>query len=150
MVQPLKNAVVGLMAFAAGCDFVEPSAQSNQLENAAIPRIAAWSSSGEATLNLSRVSDLGAYEEICLVPEYHCLDDVQSGDIEVGIRGFHSSFGKCVPENRVAFMVVSNHEAHAALLDRRGAFSNISAFGKCVQAPKAILRRTSDPLAAQN
>jgi len=28
MVQPLKNAVVGLVAFAAGCDFVEPSAPS--------------------------------------------------------------------------------------------------------------------------
>ena len=150
MVQPWKIAVVGLVAFAAGCGFVEPSAQSNQLENAAIPRIVAWSSSGEATLNLSRVSNLGTYEAICLVPEYHCLDDVQSGEIEGGITGFHSSFDKCVPENSIALMIVSNHQAHAALLDRRGAFSNMSAFGKCVQAPEAMLRRTSVPLTAQN
>lgn len=139
--------VLGLAALIAACELAEPSERSNQLERVIVPTIVAWSNDGEAVLRLSDLGDFHASELVCLVTEYRNLNDIESSDLVGEMRGYHSSFGNHVPENRVALVVVSGQRAHAAVLPRRGVFRSILDRTKCVQAPKAVLRRTIDPLA---
>lgn len=142
-----RLAVISLMGFAVACDLAEPSAQSKQLERVVIPRIADWSHGDDEVLRIASLSDFRAGDAVCLVNEYNPLNDIERTDVVGEVTRYHSSFGDHVPENQVALIVVLGQGAHAAVLPRKGAFTNIRWRTKCVNARKAILRRNIDPLA---
>ncbi len=141
-----RLAVVTSITFASACDLAEPSIRSNQLERALIPIIAEWAMRGDTDLKVSALGSFREGEVICLVTEYANLSGSETTDVVGKITSYHSSFGNHVPENRVAVVVVSNDRAHAGLLPNKGAFHDILAQPKCVEATRAVLRRGSDPL----
>ena len=137
--------LVVLFAITAACDSTGPSSQSTKLEQDIVPKLTAWSEGNEQTLELHALSNLGMFESICLVPEYTCLNGPRNNSVTTSITEFHTSFGKCVPENKVAVMVVQNDVGHAALVDRSGAFRNTISYATCDKSSRAVLRRGGAP-----
>jgi hypothetical protein len=124
-----------------------PSAQSVGIETQLIPRIEAWSKSGPPIFNLAAGLPAGEYETVCILPDYHCLDD-QKG---IGrIDEYHSAFGMCIPEGSHALMLIGEGKMHAALLEKATLDFDVPASGKCVPSKLAILRtarNTQAPIA---
>jgi hypothetical protein len=119
-----------------------PSAQSVELETKLIPKIQAWSISGPPIFDLAAALRARKYEAVCVIPDYHCLDD-QKG---IGrIDEYHSSFGMCIPEGSHALMLIGENKAHAALIKRTTLDFDIPGpGGKCVPSAKATLRTARD------
>jgi len=108
-----------------------------EIEAKLIPKIVAWSKSGEPVLNLAGFFPAGEYETVCIIPDYRCLHDQE----DLGrIDEYHSSFGRCIPENDFALMLVGDHKAHAALIDGAALRFDVPFYGKCVPASDAVLR----------
>lgn len=125
---------------AAGCHPVEPSPVSEELETVVIPAVVAWSRSGAATLDLRSYMQLGADDKICMMSEYDCLNHLNVYFVN-GVMEYHSSFGKCVPENKLALIVIQKGIVHAAVIDRTQTKFDALSQPKCVKATKAVLRR---------
>lgn len=138
-----RMALAAMVLMSSSCNPIEPSAESTRLQTDFIPKIVQWSKGSELELKLARVFDLSDYKSICIVPDYNCLDSVKNS-ATVGIIDYNSSFGKCVPENHLAFMVIGRDRAHAAILDKDQVHFDVLAHGTCANASTAVLRKRND------
>ena len=122
---------------------VTPSPASQELEQDFVPRILAWSKAG-GVFDVANALPRGAYDRVCVIPEYNCLDRQKT----LGrINEYHSSFGMCVPENNSALVLIRGDTAHAVLIDRARLGFDVLSGGKCVAAAKAVLRSNPEPAA---
>src|SRR4051812_15139173 len=78
-----------------------PSDESREMEKKLVPSMLAWSRSGVVFELQGATRKHGA---VCILPEYNCLGDKSA----VQADEFHSSFGRCVPENHSALVLVAN------------------------------------------
>ena len=119
-----------------------PSTASMELEAKIVPKIAAWSKSGGSTFNLAGEISASRYEEVCVLPEYQCLGHQMANR---RVDEYHSSFGKCVPENSSALIFIKKQIAHAVVVDRATLRFDESSDGTCVSAASAVLRTAREP-----
>ena len=136
----LKFTMAVSVAFLVGaCEDIKPSAESENLQKVAVPILEAWSRGQESNLNLSNIPAIRRSDRVCLVPEYQCIGDFI--ETSTNINAYSSSSGRCVPENRVAILVIRAGHGHAAIMDRSGAFANTPSKITCVRSSIAFLQR---------
>lgn len=125
---------------ASGCDRIRPSADTAKMESELVPKIVAWSKTTEPTLKISRAFNVDRYQTICIVPDYNCINSVKVSTIGK-VDQYYSSFGKCIPENKSAIMIVGDSSAHAVLVDMSDVHFDVPFSGTCVKASMSVLRR---------
>lgn len=135
---PVKILVA--VALLSAC--TRPSPVSNALEVDLVPQLIAWSKVG-GEFDLAKALPEGAYDRVCIVNGYNCLDSQKNlGRVDE----YHSTFGMCVPENNQALVLVGNQKAHAALVNGAQLEFYVPSFdGNCVTASRAILRSNLQP-----
>lgn len=132
--------LAAIVLLTSGCDRIRPSADTAKMERELVPKITAWAKTSESTLKISNVFDADRYQTVCIIPDYNCIDSVNNS-ATAKVDRYYSSFGKCIPENRFAIMVVRDGSAHAVLVGANDVRFDIPYSGTCVKASRSILRR---------
>lgn len=139
MLEP-KLLALPLLTLMLACHQTAPSMVSKALQTDVIPQLVVWSKAG-GEFDMAKALPTGNYERFCVIPEYNCLD---SNTIIGGLDSYHSDFGRCIPENSTALVLIGKRHAHAALVDGRQLKFNGFLSGECVAASRAVFRSSPE------